>query len=116
MADSFLWTRQGETLSHKNACKEFGLTEEEIFDAIRQGKIEYKENYAHGNPYFKLLRAEVKSLVLELRGVNYLKEKEVEFQLRKVTSKINSLKRKISYLEKEKAKIIEEYQRFKDKQ
>ncbi|MEA1053569.1 hypothetical protein U5801_27740 [Lamprobacter modestohalophilus] len=116
MADSSLWTRRGETLSHKNACKEFGLTEEEIFDAIRQGKIEYKENYAHGSPYFKLLRVEVKSLALELRGANYLKEKEFEYQLGKVTSEINSLKRKLSSLERGRAKIIEEYKRFKDKQ
>ena len=33
-----LWTKQGETLSHKNACKEFGFEEQEIIDAIKAGK------------------------------------------------------------------------------
>lgn len=34
-----LWTKQGETLSHKNACKEFGLEEREIIDAMKSGKL-----------------------------------------------------------------------------
>ncbi|MGD9162720.1 MAG: hypothetical protein PVG39_30220 [Desulfobacteraceae bacterium] len=33
------WTKQGGTFSHKNACKEFGLTEKEIFDALKAGKL-----------------------------------------------------------------------------
>jgi len=35
------WTKQGATLSHKNACKEFGLTENEIIEGINQGKLQY---------------------------------------------------------------------------
>ena len=42
-----LWNKQGETLSHKNACQEFGLTEEEVFDAMKSGKLQYRENSAH---------------------------------------------------------------------
>ncbi len=38
-----LWTQPGETLSHNNACKEYGLEKHEIFDAIKLGKLQYKE-------------------------------------------------------------------------
>ena len=65
-----MWTQKGETLSHKNACKEFGLEESEIIAAIRDGKLQYRENFAHGNPYFRLLRNEVIALVKELHGEN----------------------------------------------
>ena len=53
------WIEKGATLSHKNALKEFGLTENEIMEAIKAGKLQYRQNYAHGNPYFRLLRVEV---------------------------------------------------------
>jgi hypothetical protein len=42
-----LWGKQGATLSHKNACKEFGLTEDEVIEAIKKGKLQYRQNYAH---------------------------------------------------------------------
>jgi len=54
--------KQGGTLSHKNACKEFGLQEDEIFEAMNKGKLQYRQNYAHGNPYYRLLRIEVEKL------------------------------------------------------
>ena len=53
------WQKQGATLSHNNACKEFGLTEAEVIEAMKVGKLQYRINYAHGNPYFRLLRNEV---------------------------------------------------------
>jgi len=34
-----LWTKQGETLSHKNACKEFGLEENELIEAMKAGRL-----------------------------------------------------------------------------
>jgi hypothetical protein len=37
-----LWTQKGESLSHKNASKEYGLEESEIIEAIRAGKLQYK--------------------------------------------------------------------------
>lgn len=101
-----LWTQPGETLSHNNACKEYGLEEHEIFDAIKLGKLQYKENYAHGNPYYRLLRYEVKALVVELRGDKYFEKQEVEFQIKNVTKEINSCKRKLKSKEKEKIMLI----------
>lgn len=102
-----LWTRPGETLSHKNACKEFGLTEDEVFKAMKAGTLQYRENVAHGNPYFRLLRSEVKSLVCQLYGPERLEAQAVKHQLQKINRDINSLKRKLKSLEKQKAELIE---------
>ena len=98
-----LWTKQGETLSHKNACKEFSLEEHEIFEAMRAGKLQYKENYAHGNPYYRLLRREVIDLAIELHGENFFKKQELEHKMKEVIKGINSCKRKLKKFEKEKS-------------
>lgn len=100
------WTEEGATLSHKNACKEFGLTEQEIIEAMRQGKLQYRENYAHGNPYCRVLRAEVLALIEETYGSHYVEEQKLKHQLSTVTREINSHKRKLTSLEKQRAEII----------
>ena len=103
-----MWTQKGETLSHKNACKEFDLEESEIFAAMRDGKLQYRENSAHGNPYFRLLREEVITLVKELHGKNALELRRIEYEIKKATTEINSHKRKISALEKKKKRLIQQ--------
>jgi septal ring factor EnvC (AmiA/AmiB activator) len=103
-----LWTEPGETLSHNNACKEFGLKEHEIIEAIKAGKLQYRQNYAHGNPYFRLLRQEVVALTIELRGHSYFEKQKIEHEIKKVTKQINSCKRKIKACEKEKASLVEQ--------
>ena len=108
-----LWTQPGATLSHKNACKEYGFEKHEIFDAMKMGKLQYKENYAHGNPYYKLLREEVKALAVELRGENYFEKQEIEYQIKKVTKEINSYKRKLKSKEKEKIILIKKRDELK---
>ena len=107
------WTQQDGTLSHKNACKELGLTEEEVINAIKQGRLQYRQNVAHGNPYFRLLRSEVQALALELHGPNGVKELEIAYKLKKVNTEINSLKRKLSSLEKQKIGLIETQRKIK---
>ena len=102
-----LWHQQGGTLSHKNACKEFGLTEDEVFQGMKSGKLQYRENYAHGNPYFRLLRNEVKSLAQELHGAKQAEKQENKHKLQKINQEINSLKRKIASLEKQKIELTE---------
>ena len=101
------WLQKGATLSHKNACKEFGFTEDEIIEAMKEGKLQYRQNYAHGNPYFRLLRVEVKSLAQELHGTKGAEEQEVKHKLQKINKEINSLKRKLASLEKEKIALME---------
>ena len=100
------WHIQGGTLSHKNACKEFGLTEDEVFIAMKVGKLQYRKNYAHGNPYYRLLRSEVKSLAQELHGAKRVEEQEVKHRLQKINKEIGSLKRKIASLEKQRIELI----------
>jgi len=101
------WVKQGGTLSHKNACKEFGLREEEIIDAMKAGKLQFRQNYAHGNPYFRVLRIEVEALATELHGNKEVKKQEIKHKLRKINKEINSLKRKLSSLEKQKVELLE---------
>ena len=97
MSDS-LWREKGATLSHKNACKEFGFTEDEVIKAIRKGELQYRQGNAHGNPYFKLLRVEVKKLAQELYGGKGVEEQEIKHKLKNINREINSLKRKLSSL------------------
>ena len=62
MTDS-VWLKKGGTLSDKSARKEFGLSQEEIIKAIEGGKLQFRKNYMHGNPYLRLVRNEVEALV-----------------------------------------------------
>jgi predicted transcriptional regulator len=102
------WHIQGGTLSHKhkNACKEFGLTEDEVFTAMKVGKLQYRTNHAHGNPYFRLLRSEVKSLAKELLGAKRVEGQDIKYKLQKINKEIDSLKRKIASLEKQRIELI----------
>lgn len=52
------WTQKGATMSDKSARQEFGLTQQEIIAAIRAGKLQYRENHIHGNPFWRLVRTE----------------------------------------------------------
>jgi len=67
MSDSE-WGMKNGTLSHKNAMKEFGLSEEQIVEGMKSGKLQYRQNYSHGNPYYRGLRSEVEKLAMELKG------------------------------------------------
>ncbi len=102
-----IWTQEGESLSHKNASREFGLEECEIIEAIRAGKLQYKINYVHGNPYYKLLRKEVKDLAIDLRGESRFRKQEIEYQIKTITKEINSCRRKLKTFEREKDALIE---------
>ena len=101
------WTQKGDTLSDKTARKEFGLSQDEIIEAIKSGKLEYKQNYMHGNPYFRLLRNEVESLVNEKYGTNYLKNEKLKNELSQVTKEIKKLKKQLVTLERKKAELLE---------
>ena len=104
MSDS-QWCKQGGTFSHKKACKEFGLKEEEIINAMKADKLQYRQNYAHGNPYFRVLRTEVEALALELRGSKAVEDQKIKHKLRTINREISSLKRKLTSLEKQKAEL-----------
>ena len=100
------WTIKGATLSDKTAQEEFGLTQDEIYQAVRQGKLQYRERSMYGNPWLHLLRREVEALVKQKHGANYLAQRQAKTELAKVNSELRSLKTKIAKLEKRKAELL----------
>ena len=68
------WQRKGATLSDKTARKEYGLTRDEIYQAVEAGRLQYRQNSTHGNPFLRLLRREVEELVKKKNGGKYLNE------------------------------------------
>ncbi|MCD4819838.1 MAG: hypothetical protein K8S23_14235 [Candidatus Cloacimonetes bacterium] len=107
MTDS-AWNQKRGALSDKSARIEFGLTQEEIYEGMQSGKLQYKLNYIHGNPYYRLLRNEVESFVIEKFGEDYIKNRKLENELSEINKEIRKLKRQLKSLEKERVKLIEE--------
>ncbi len=99
------WSRKGATLSDKSARKEFGLTQEEIIQAINDGKLQYREQSIHGNPFLRLIRREVEALVEEKHGSDYLKRKRVTKELSEVKRDIRRLKAEIESREERKREL-----------
>ena len=59
--DDSIWARKGATLSDKSARQEFGLTQQEIFAAMRAGKLQFRETNMHGNPVVSAVAARSRS-------------------------------------------------------
>ena len=100
------WQRKGATLSDKTACKEFGLTQEEILAAIRAGKLHCHVCSMHGNPWLRLLRREVEALVKNERGAEYLKERQARTELTRINGELKRLKAEIATLEERKLTLL----------
>ena len=100
------WSKKEATLSDKSARKEFGLTQEEIIEAIRDGKLQYRNNNMFGNPYFKLIRSEVETFVDEKYGSNYVKKKKIEKELAQINKELRRLKAQAVILERKKAEML----------
>lgn len=103
-----IWSQKGATMSDKSARKEFGLTQQEIFAAIQAGKLQFREGNMHGNPWFRLLRREVESLVRHKGGMDYLHKKKLQKELadlnkeaRKLTTRMKAIERRQTELMKE---------------
>jgi hypothetical protein len=84
------WQRKGATLSDKTARKEFGLTQDEIVQAIRAGKLQYRANSIHGNPFLRLLRREVEALVKKKHGDDFLKDRQAKTELARIDGRAGS--------------------------
>jgi hypothetical protein len=100
------WQRKGATLSDKTACKEFGLTQNEIVLAIRAGKLEYRQNSIYGNPFLRLLRREVQALVQEKHGLAFLSARRAKTELASISRELHRLKTQIAVLEERKSKLL----------
>ena len=105
------WQRKSATLSDKTARKEFGLTQHEIVQAIRAGKLQFSENAIYGNPFLRLLRREVEALVKQTHGDDYLKERRAKTQLAQINRELKRLKTQAAALEAQKTKLIADLRR-----
>ena len=100
-----MWSRKGETLSDKSARNEYGLTQEEIFEAIRTGKLQFRESNMHGNPWYRLLRKEVESLVQSKSGQNQLQRKKLEKEIADLNSEARRIATRLKAIERRKAEL-----------
>jgi hypothetical protein len=105
------WQRKGATLSDKTAREEFGLTQDEIVEAIRAGKLQYRRNSIYGNPFLRLLRREVEALVTKKHGDWYLKDRQAKAELARINRELKRLKVQIAALEERKSKLIADLRR-----
>ncbi len=103
--ESSPWAQTGGSLSDKSACKEYGLTKDEIYKAISSGELDCRENVMHGNPYFKLVRGEVEKYILKKYGKKHLEEQKLNYELSSVNTELRSLKKKTNAAEKRKKEL-----------
>jgi len=99
------WQRKGATLSDKTARKEFDLMQDEIIRAIRARKLHYREGSIFGNPWLRLLRREVESLVKSKRRCTYLKDQKVKAELTRISRELKRLKIQMAAPEERKIRL-----------
>ena len=92
-------------MSDKTARKEFGLTQDEIVEAIRVDKLHYRVGSMHGNPWLRLLRGEVEELVQVSGGARYLEERQATAELAHVNSELRRLRSELTKLEERRAEL-----------
>lgn len=104
------WTQKGATLSDKSARQEFGLTQQEIVAAIRSGKLQYRENHIHGNPYLRLLRHEVEALVRGKIGQKQLDKKKLQKELSDLKKEARRLNARLKSIERRQEELMQKLQ------
>ena len=102
------WGRKGATLSDKTARAEFGLTQDEIYDAIDAGKLQYRRAAMHGYPWLRLLRREVEDLVSTRHGERYLRERQARTELKRVNRELKQLRVQLTALEERRTALLSE--------
>ena len=103
-----MWSQKGATLSDKSARQEFGLTQEEIMAAIRVGKLQFRESSMHGNPWYRLLRHEVESLVRDRSGQDHLHKKKLQKELADLNKEAKTLTTRLKAIERRRAELMQE--------
>ncbi len=93
------WGRKGATISDKTARLEYGLTQDEIYDAIDAGKLQYRPAAMHGNPWLRLLRREVEDLARTLHGDRDVREKQARAEMARVNRELKQLRSQLAALE-----------------
>jgi len=105
MANDGEWTLKNGTLTDGTAQKEYGISREFILEGIRANKLEYREVSMYGNPCLRILRRQLEQYITAELGAQYLKTQQSQAELRKIKTEINSLKRKLTALEKRKKEL-----------
>jgi hypothetical protein len=103
-----IWSQKGATLSDKSARQEFGLTQQEIYEAIRAGKLQFQQNSMHGNPWFRLLRHEVETLVRKKSGRDGLQKMKLQKELADLNKEARKIKSRLKTIERRRAELMEE--------
>jgi ribosomal protein L19E len=103
--ERYEWQRKGATLSDKTAREEFGLTQDEIYDAIDAGTLHYRQAAMHGNPWLRLLRREVEALARASHGDRDVNQQQARAELRRVNREIRRLRTELAELEERRAKL-----------
>ena len=103
-----VWARKGATLSDKSARQEFGLTQQQIVAAVQAGKLQFRENHIHGNPWFRLLRHEVETLVKEKSGKSGLQKKKLQKELADLDKEARKIKTRLNAIERRRAELMKE--------
>ena len=107
--DISVWAQKGATLSQNSAIKEFGLTYEELTKAANSKQIRWQVRSAHGNPYYLLVRSEVKDLAEKLHGKSHVNSKLQSNALKKAKAELA----KVMKLAHEIEKVIEQMEEGK---
>ena len=103
-----IWRQKGATLSDKSARQEYGLTQDELFAAMRAGKLQFRESSMHGNPWFRLLRHEVEALVIEKGGQDHLHKKKLRKELADLDKEARKIKTRLKAIERRRAELMKE--------
>lgn len=103
--DKKIWTIKGASLSDKSAREEYGISQNEIIAAIKNGELQYRINYIYENPYYKLIRSEIENLIEELHGKNYLKTSKLKNELKQIESELRKLKAQTKILNEKKEEL-----------
>ncbi len=103
-----IWQQRGATLSDKSARKDFGLTQEEIFAAMRAGKLQFRQSNMHGNPWFRLLRHEVEAFVREKGGQDHLHKKKLQKELTNLNKEARKIKTRLKAIERRREELMKE--------
>ena len=103
---SHLWGMKNATLSDKTASKEYGISRDEIIDAINAGELQFREGNMQGNPWFRLLRVEVERFIEKKYGAAVLKEKLDKKELSEINLELKSLYARVKELEYRKQELL----------
>jgi len=99
------WQRKGATVSDQTVRQEFGLAQDEIYDANASGTLQYRQAHMHGNPWLRLLRREVEALARTKRGDRYVNEQQARAELTRVNREVRRLRTELAELEERRDKL-----------